>query len=249
LEGLKGMTYIELQVERREARGKNEARRARVAGKIPAVVYGARKDTVPIFLSVKGLNDVFRAGAGGNSIYLLKMAPSGESRHAMIRELTRDPISRKVQHVDFMRVLMDQKVRVSVEIELTGTARGVKDEGGILDFVTREIEIECLPEAIPQHVKVDVSNIGITESLRLSQIPAPEGIRILGEADRVIVHVGHPAKEEAAPVPGVEVAAAAEPEVIKKGKLETDEDGETKKPETKKPETKKPEAKKPEGKK
>jgi len=218
------MADIELQVERRESVGKNEARRARAGGKIPAIVYGAKKETVSIFVGARALSDAFRGGAGDNAIYLLKMQGTDQSRHAMIRQLDRDPVSRKVQHVDFVRVLMDVKVRVSVPVEAVGTARGVKQDGGILDFVTRELEIECLPGDIPSHIAVDVTDVGIGDSLRVSQIPVTEGIRILEDGDRVILHVAHPAKEEeAAPVAEAEVAPApAEPEVIKRGKAEVE---------------------------
>lgn len=217
------MANIELQVERRQDSGKNMARRARAAGKIPAVVYGAKKETVPIYIEARELTNAFRRGAGDNAIYLLKMAGTEQSRHAMIKEIDRDPVSRAFLHVDFMRVLMDVKVRVSVALELVGTAKGVKQEGGILDFVSREIEIECLPNDIPARLPVDVSEIGMGESLRVGQIPAREGIRILDDADKVIAHVAHPAKEEEPVVAAAEAApAAAEPEVIKKGKVETE---------------------------
>lgn len=221
------METIELQVERRQSVGKNEARRSRVAGKVPAVVYGAKKETVSVFVNDKALTDAFRRGAGDNAIYLLKMAGTGQSRHAMIKDLTRDPVSRRLVHVDFLRVMMDVKVTVSVPLELTGTARGVKQDGGILDFVTRDVEIECLPGEIPAHIAVDVSEVGMGESLRMAQVIAPPGVKILEDAGRVVVHVAHPAKEEEVlPVPGAEAAAAApaEPEVIKKGKAETGEE-------------------------
>ncbi len=230
------METIELQVERRDSAGKNEARRARAAGTIPGVVYGAKKETVPIFLEGTALVDAFRQGIGDNAIFLLKMSHTGQSRHAMIKDIARDPVSRKVLHVDFLRVLMDAKVRVTVPIELTGTARGVKQDQGILDFVTREVRIECLPTQIPASITVDVSDIGMGESLRLAQVASPEGVRILEEGDRVIAHVAHPAREEeVAPAPGAEAAAAApaEPEVIKKGKAEPEEPAEAAK-ETKK---------------
>ncbi len=218
------MANIELDVERREAIGKNNARRARAAGKVPAIVYGAKKETVPIYVNTRALTTVFREGAGENSIYLLKMSGTDKARHAMIKEINRDPVSRKVLHIDFVRVLMDVKVRVSVGVELTGTPIGVRQDAGILDFVTREIEIECLPNDIPAHIPVDVTELGMGQSLRVSQIPAPEGIRILEDGEKVVAHVAHPAKEEEAPVPGAEAEAApAEPEVIKKGKLETEE--------------------------
>jgi large subunit ribosomal protein L25 len=219
------MNLIEIAVERRQSVGKNEARRARAAGKVPAVVYGAKKETVPIFVESQALTDAFRKGAGENAIYLLRLAGTDQARHAMIKELSRDPVSRKVLHVDFLRVLMDVKVRVSVPLELTGTPVGVKQDGGILDFVTREIEIECLPGEIPAHVPVDVSEIHMGESLRVGQIAAPAGIKILEDPAKVVAHVAHPQKEEeVAPAPTAEAAAApAEPEVIKKGKVETEE--------------------------
>jgi large subunit ribosomal protein L25 len=225
------MDTIELNVERRQSVGKNEARRARAAGKVPAVVYGAKKETVPIFVDVKSLSDAFREGAGENAIYLLKLAGTEQARHAMIKDLVRDPVSRKLLHVDFLRVLMDVKVRVSVPLELQGVPRGVKQDGGILDFVTREIEIECLPGEIPAHLAVDVSEIGMGESLRVGQITAGAGIKILEDAEKVVAHVAHPQKEEevAAPVPGAEAVAPAEPEVIKKGKVEVEEPEEGKK--------------------
>jgi large subunit ribosomal protein L25 len=133
--------------------------------------------------------------------------------------------------VDFVRVLMDVKIRVSVPLEVVGTARGVKQDGGILDFVTREVEIECLPGDIPAHLPVDVSEVGMGESLRAGQLTAPEGLRILEDADRVIVHVAHPQKEEevVAAATAETTAAAAEPEVIKKGKVEAEEPEEGKK--------------------
>jgi large subunit ribosomal protein L25 len=224
------MANTELSVERRQTVGKNEARRARAKGRIPAIVYGAKKETVPIFIDSRSLLDAFRAGVGDNEIFLLKMKGTDQARHAMIRELQRDPISRKPLHVDFVRVLMDVKIRVSVPLELVGIARGVRQDAGILDFVTREVEIECLPGDIPAHLPVDVTEVGMGESLRANQIPALEGIQILEDPDRVIVHVAHPQKEEVAVVAAVEeVAAPAEPEVIKKGKGEVEAPEEGKK--------------------
>ena len=145
------MKTIELAVEKRSTTGKNEARRSREGGRIPAVVYGAGKPTVPISVDRKALADVFRAGAGENAIFLLKLG-ADQSRHAMIREFQRHPVSRKPVHIDFVRVLMDVKVTVKVPIEVVGVAIGVKADAGILDLVTREIEIECLPANIPAHI-------------------------------------------------------------------------------------------------
>lgn len=224
------MKTIELTVERRSTRGKNEARRTRASRKIPAVVYGAGKETVPITVDTRALSDAFRGGAGENAIFLLKLHGSDQSRHAMIKDFQRDPVTRRPVHLDFVRVLMDTKIRVGVAIEVIGVARGVKADGGILDFVTREIEVECLPANIPEHLPVDVSDLGIGDALRVSAIQAPEGVTILEDPERVVVHVAHPAQEVVA-APEVEAVEAtpAEPEVLRKGKAVTEEEGEEKK--------------------
>ncbi len=219
------MKTIELNVEKRSTIGKNEARRSRMAGQIPAVVYGAGKPNVPIAVNRKALADLFREGAGENAIFLLKLAGSDQSRHAMIKELQRDPLSRKPLHIDFVRVLMDVKITVKVPIEIAGVARGVKADGGILDVVTREIEIECLPGNIPAHLTVDVSELAIGDAIRVSEIPAVEGVTIVDNPEKVVVHVAHPAREEE-PVAAAEGAAEpTEPEVLKKGKAVTEEEG------------------------
>jgi large subunit ribosomal protein L25 len=224
------MKTIELTVERRSTRGKNEARRTRAAKRIPAVVYGARKETVPITVDTRSLADAFRGGAGENAIFLLKLQGSDQSRHAMIKDFQRDPVTRRPVHLDFVRVMMDTKIRVGVPVEIVGVARGVKVDAGILDIVTREIEVECLPGNIPDHLPVDVSDLGIGDALRVSAIPAPEGVEILEDPERVVVHVAHPVQEVVA-APEVEAVegAVAEPEVLRKGKAVAEEEGEEKK--------------------
>ena len=173
----------------------------------------------------KALSDLFREGAGENAIFLLKLAGSDQSRHAMIKELQRDPVSRKPLHIDFVRVLMDVKITVKVPIEVTGVAKGVKADGGILDVVTREIEIECLPGNIPAHLAVDVSELAIGDAIRVSEIPAVEGVTIVDNPEKVVLHVAHPTREEE-PVAVAEGAAElAEPEVLKKGKAVSEEEG------------------------
>ncbi len=219
------MKTIELTVEKRSTTGKNEARRDRAAGRIPAVVYGAGKPNVPISVNRRALSDVFREGAGENAIFLLKLAGSDQSRHAMIREMQRDPVSRKPVHIDFVRVLMDVKITIKVPVEIVGAAHGVKTEGGILDVVTREIEIECLPGNIPAHLDVDVTDLGIGEAIRVGQIPPVEGVRVVDNPEKVVVHVAHPTREEEPVAVAAEVAAEpAEPEVLKKGKAATEEE-------------------------
>lgn len=224
------MKTIELNVEKRQTTGKNEARRHRAGGRIPAVVYGLGKPNVPISVERKALTDAFRGGAGENAIFLLKLGSSDQSRHAMIREFQRDPLSRKPLHIDFVRVQMDTQIRVRVSIEVTGIAKGVKTEGGILDFVTREVEIECLPSNIPAHLPIDVSELGIGDALRISEIPPIGGVTIVDDPEKVLVHVTHPTAEKEPEVAAAEpVPEITEPEVLKKGKVATEEEGEEKK--------------------
>jgi large subunit ribosomal protein L25 len=219
------MKTIELAVEKRSTTGKNEARRSRAGGRIPAVVYGAGKPNVPISVDRKALSDVFREGAGENAIFLLKLAGSDQSRHAMIREMQRDPVSRKPLHIDFVRVLMDVKITIKVPIEIIGIAKGVKTDQGILDVVTREIEIECLPGNIPAHLPVDVTELAIGDAIRVSELPAVEGVRIVDNPEKVVVHVTHPTREEEPAAAVAEgPAEPTEPEVLKKGKAASEEE-------------------------
>ena len=219
------MKTIELAVEKRSTIGKNEARRNRAGGKIPAVVYGAGKPNVPITVDRKELSDVFREGAGENAIFLLKLAGSDQSRHAMIREMQRDPVSRKPLHIDFVRVLMDVKITINVPIEIVGVAKGVKTDQGILDVVTREIEIECLPGNIPAHLPVDVSELAIGDAIRVSELKVPDGVAIVDNPEKVVVHVTHPTREEEPAAAAAEGAAEpTEPEVLKKGKAASEEE-------------------------
>ncbi|HEY2797722.1 MAG TPA: 50S ribosomal protein L25 [Thermoanaerobaculia bacterium] len=221
------MKTIELNVENRSTTGKNEARRNRASGRIPGVVYGAGKSNVSISVGHKELADRFREGAGENAIFLLKLAGSDQSRHAMIRELQRHPVSRKPVHIDFVRVLMDVKVTVRVPIEVVGVAKGVKTDQGILDLVTREIEIECLPGNIPAHIAVDVTELGIGDAIRVAELPVLEGVTVVDNPEKVVLHITHMMREEEPAAVAAEGAAAetAEPEVLKKGKAVAEEEG------------------------
>ena len=219
------MAEVTLEVSRRETTGKGIARRLRASGRIPAVVYGGHRDPVAIEVDRKAISELVQKGEHGvRSIFLLKMAGTDQQRHAMIKDIQIDPISRKMTHIDFVRVIMDEVVRVNVPVRIVGTAIGVK-EGGLLDFQVRELHVECLPNVIPDSIDVDVSNLGHHDYLRVSDIQAPEGVKVLDDPDRVVVGVTH-AKAEAAPeVEAVDVAAVpAEPEVIKRGKVEEGEE-------------------------
>jgi large subunit ribosomal protein L25 len=215
---------VTIEVERRESSGKAANGRLRRGDLIPAVVYGGQKEPISIQVPRRTLIDIFKEGGSENRIFLLKLAGTAQSRHAMIREMQIDPITRQVSHVDFMRIDMTQRIRVKVHITIVGTAYGVKTEGGLLDFVTREVEVECLPTAIPHELLIDVNDVKIGEHLEVKDLKLPEGVTLLEDPDRVVVSVAHAKIEVEAPVAAVEGAAvegaAAEPEVIAKGKKE-----------------------------
>lgn len=214
------MAEVTLEVTRREQTGKEVAKKLRRDGKVPAVVYGGHKEPVAITVDRKAVTElVTKSEHGIRSVFLLKMAGSDQQRHAMIKEITIDPISRKMKHIDFVRVVMDEKVKVTVPVHINGTAIGVK-EGGLLDWQVRELHIETLPTSIPDTIEVDVSELGGHDYLRVKDIKMPEGAKVLDDPERVVVGVTH-AKAEVLPEAVAEGAAAvAEPEVIKKGKPE-----------------------------
>jgi large subunit ribosomal protein L25 len=221
------MAEISITAKPRDERGKNAARRIRREGMIPAVVYGGKGGNLPVAVDPKALQKVLRSESGRNTILKLDIAEKGAT-NAILKSWQVDPIREHFLHADFYRIAMDVAIRVTVPIATKGEARGVKVDAGILELVIREIEVECLPGDIPERIEVDVTDLGINDALRVSDIPAIAKVKILEAADQVVVHVVS-IKEEAAPVPGAaaapaegEAAAApaAEPEVIKKGKKE-----------------------------
>lgn len=216
---------MKIEVQPRQETGTNSNRRLRQRGQIPAVVYGggAGKDSVPIHVDRRRLVELLRGGGGDNAIFLLKLASTGQERHAMIRDMQLDPITREIVHLDFQRVVMTEKVRVQVAIELTGTAFGVKTEGGVLDFSHREVHVECLPGDIPRQIELDVSELHLGQHLTVGDLHLPSGVTLLDDPERVLVSVMH-SKTEVEPEAVAEAApvepTGTEPEVIKKGKTE-----------------------------
>lgn len=207
-----------VEVERRSETGKNACNRLREKDLIPAVLYGGGAGMESMSLSVprKALLGLFRKGIHQNVVFLLQLKGTDEKRHVMVRDVALSPLRRELIHVDFVRILLDRKMKIKVAVEAVGTAAGVK-LGGLLDVVTRELEIECLPADIPASIKVDVSGLGAGEVLRVADLSLGEKFRILGETDRVVAHVVMPRAEGAE---GAEAAATTEPEVAKKGKKE-----------------------------
>jgi large subunit ribosomal protein L25 len=214
-----------LQVEKRETRGKNAARRLRAAGRIPAVVYGAEKGkATPISVDPKALSRILHSESGANTLIALHGLDGGETR-VLVKEYQLDPINHRMLHADFYQIAMDKPLRLTVPVILKGEARGVKQQGGLVDFVHREIEIEVLPADIPEGIEVDISELMLNQGIRVRDLHV-EGVKWkpVTDPDLMIVHVVSPKTEE--PAAGAEAGApgAAEPEVIKKGKAEKEEE-------------------------
>jgi large subunit ribosomal protein L25 len=191
----------------RPERGKNEARRLRVSGRIPAVVYGAFKEPVAISLNPKDITKIIHSKTGHNSIFDLAIE-GGETTPVIVADEAYDPIRSHLLHIDLRRIDLTRKLKVAVPVHVTGEARGVKQQGGILDVVTRSVEIECVPDDIPNQFDVDVTELMIGNSIRVSELTLKEGVRVLTSGDAVIAHVVGIKEEAAAEVkPEPEVAA------------------------------------------
>src|SRR5215475_4265628 len=238
---------IVVEAAPRDSRGKNEMRRMRGTGQIPAVLYGAKGDAVTLEVSAKHLGQILRSPTGHNTLF--QVALGGKEQPAIVKDWQVDPVTGNLLHVDLLRVAMDVRMRVKVPVHTFGDPAGVKVEGGVFEVVTREVEIECLPAEIPSEFKLDVSNLAMNQALRAGDIPIDTAkMKLVTEPERVLAHVVALKVEEEKPaeVVAAEVAAPAEPEVIKKGKKEVEgeegaEEAEAKGEKTEKPE--KPEKK------
>ncbi len=222
------MSEIVLEVHEREAQGKNANRRLRASGEVPAVVYGGGQDPASIRVQDRKVEEILRSGSGGNTVFLLKLHGTDQKRHAMIRELQTDSLTGAMIHIDFQRILLDQKVKIMVPIELEGEAEGVKTDGGLLDFVTRDLEVECLPNKIPQSIVLDVTPLHIGQHVEAAELELPDDVELLTDPERVIVSVAVPKVVEEEVEEEDELlleAEAEEPEVMQRGKAE-DEAGE-----------------------
>jgi large subunit ribosomal protein L25 len=215
-----------LEAQPRTPGNKNEARRVRRGGKIPGVVYGAGKNALSVSLDPRQVSRILHSATGHNTIFDLAM--DGERTKAMIVDWQYEPIKGSLLHIDLKRIAMDQKLRVNVPITLKGEAVGVKQQGGILEQVLREVEVECLPGDIPNTIEADVAELVFGKVLRVSDLPHTDKLKFLTDEDQPVAHVISVKEEEAATPEATAEAAAtpSEPEVIKKGKQETDEEGE-----------------------
>ena len=215
-----------LEAQKREPGNKNAARRVRAGGKIPAVVYGAGQDAAAVAVDPRQVLRILRSESGHNTIF--DLALDSDRVRAMIVDWQFEPIKGTLLHVDLQRIAMDQKLTVTVPIVLKGEAEGVKTEGGILEHLLREIEIECLPVDIPKNIEVDVSHLVFGIEVRVKDLPHNEKLKFLTDENQMIAHITS-VKEEVVAAPEVVAeaeAVPAEPEVIKKGKQETEGEAE-----------------------
>jgi large subunit ribosomal protein L25 len=212
---------ITVVAEPRAERGKNAARRLRVGGRIPAVLYGAGKPATPITVEPKQIERILSSSTGHNTIFDVQV-DGQETCPAMIVDWQYHPVHGRLLHVDLERIDISRKLRVKVPVHLEGEARGVKQQGGLMEVVTREIEVECLPDRIPEHFSVDVRRLLIGQNLRAADVPLGEGIELKSSPDTVICHVIALRTSQVTEAAEAE-AAPAEPEVVKKGKAEKKE--------------------------
>jgi large subunit ribosomal protein L25 len=207
----------------RELRGKNEARRLRLTGKLPATLYGGKGEAISLSVNAKQVGAILRSESGHNTLFQVDLG--GKHEPAILKDWQVDPVTGKLLHVDLLRIAMDVRMRVKVPVHTFGEPKGVKVEGGVFEVVTREVEIECLPAEIPTEFRLDVSDLALNAAVRASDLPIDTTkVKLITEPERVLAHVVALRVEEEKPADVAAVGTPAEPEVIKKGKK--DEEGE-----------------------
>lgn len=226
---------ITIVAEPRQLRGKNEARRLRARGLAPAVVYGTGGAPVAVSVNPKDVNSILRSATGHNTIFNLTVQ-GGETSPVMIVDWQHHPVKDTVLHIDLKRIDLSKRIQVKVPVHVEGEPVGVKQQGGLLEVIAREIEVECLPDEIPESFTVNVSELAMGQNVRASAIPLAGSMQLVSPPEAVIAHVvALRAEEVAAPAEGEATApAAAEPEVIKKGKKEEEAEEKEKEKEKKK---------------
>lgn len=233
------MTQVQaVEVEGRQDFGKNAARRLRRAGRIPGVVYGGGGPSIPVTVDPKAILQILHSESGHNAIFTLEIRGKAPAR-VMIRDAQTEPIGGSLLHVDMVRIARDIKLKLQVPIQVTGEPVGVKVQGGVFEFLLREVEVECLPDDIPEHFVAEVSGLELGKNLRVSDLPVDPKVNILTDPGRVVAHVVElKVEEEVTPAAEEAVGTPAEPEVIRKGKGEEEEgaegEGEAAAPEAKK---------------
>ena len=219
------MKSIQVSAEVRSSYGKNAARQLRCQGRIPAVLYGRREAALSLSVDPKDLLAILHSAAGHNTIFSLDVKEQGTTS-VMLKEWQLDPIKETLLHADFLRIAMDNALQVSVPVLPVGVATGVKDQGGVFEFILRQLEVECLPADIPEHIAADISHLEIGSNLRVADLPVDPRLKVLSDPDLVVAHVVAPKEEEEAVAaeeavaPGLE--EEEEPEVMRKGKAESE---------------------------
>lgn len=211
--------FIEIEVERRENAGKKARREVEAKGMIPGVVYGGGKEPVPIAVDPKKIIQIMRSEKGVNSILLFSLKGTKAQRHVMVKDFQIDPTTNTLIHADFKRIMLDEKVRVKVPIQFDGMAWGVKNQGGMVDVIMREVELECLPADIPDRIHVDLTPMKVGDNVKLSDLKVGESVKIWEEdLHQPVVILAAPRVEAEPAKPAEEGAEEQEPEVIGKGK-------------------------------
>jgi large subunit ribosomal protein L25 len=216
---------FKIKAEKRDIFGKNASGRLRRKGMIPAILYGSDASNVPLTLRKQDVFMILRSDTGENTVFQVSF--DSENRDVMIKELQRDPVTDEILHADFVHIAMDKDIRVSVPVVSVGEAVGVKAEGGFVDFITREVEVECLPKDIPEHIDLDISGLHLRQSLKAEDITLPEGVKLITSSDTILVMIEVPLKEEEVEVEEEEeevIAEEEEPEVIGKEKPEKEKE-------------------------
>ncbi|NIO48815.1 MAG: 50S ribosomal protein L25 [Candidatus Aminicenantes bacterium] len=225
---------FKIKAEKRETFGKNASRRLRREGMIPAILYGPDATNVPLTLKKQDIFMILKSDTRENTVFQVSF--DSERRDVMIKELQRDPVTDEILHADFVHIAMDKAIRVEVPVVSVGEAVGVKAEGGFVDFITREVEIECLPKDIPEHIEIDISGLHLRQSLKAGDITLPEGVKLITSSDTILILIEVPLKEEEIEVEEEEeevIAEEEEPEVIGKERPEKEEKEEKKEKEEK----------------
>jgi large subunit ribosomal protein L25 len=221
------MPQFNVTAEVRNQFGKNAARRLRAAGKVPVILYGNKQEVLSLSVSPKELTAILHSSTGHNTIFSLEIQDH-PTTSVMYKDWQFDPIKGNLLHADFLRIAMDKVLQVKVPIIAKGEAKGVKEQGGIFEFVLREVEVECLPADIPENITIDITPLELGKNIRVSDLPVGPKVTLHSEADLVVAHIITPRAEKVAEAPVEEAAATVEPEVIKKGKAEEGEGAEVK---------------------
>jgi len=221
------MTLV-IKAETRQKTGKNAAGRLRKQGLVPAVLYGGQTASQPLTLQKKDIIEILKSETGENTIF--RLAVGSAEKDVMLKDVQINPVTDELTHLDLIEISMDKPVRVSVPIELVGEPVGVKTEGGVVDFLLRELDVECLPREIPESIKIDISNLHIHQSFKVQNLVLPAGLKVNADPNAAIAVISSVA-EEAAPAPAEEVIEGAEmkePELIRKERKKEEEEEQAK---------------------